>query len=116
MQGNPTDPATGMGPQADTFQANHVARYLEIGAKDGQVLVGGNKATKLGENFIQPTIFTNVPDTSPINTEEVFGPVLVLHEFETEAEVIERANDTECKSCWRLQQKHKAPLIPLVLF
>jgi acyl-CoA reductase-like NAD-dependent aldehyde dehydrogenase len=88
-----------MGPQADATQAGSVSRYLDIGAKNGHALVGGKKATKIGENFIEPTIFTQIPDTSAINMEEVFGPVLVLHEFETEDEVVRRANDTECKFC-----------------
>lgn len=86
-----------MGPQADDTQASNVAQYLKIGARDGETLVGGDTSIEIGHNFIQPTIFTGIPDTSAINTEEIFGPVLVLHEFETEAEAIKRANDTECK-------------------
>ncbi|KAE8401870.1 Aldehyde/histidinol dehydrogenase [Aspergillus pseudonomiae] len=62
--------STHMGPQADSKQAAAVARYLEAGLQDGQAL-------------------------SELNMEEVFGPVLVLHEFETEEEAVRRAYDTE---------------------
>ena len=94
--GDPADIATDLGPQADAAQANTVAKYLEVGKEEGHVLTGGSRSGA-GENFIQPTIFTNVSDTARLNVEEIFGPVLVFHEFETEAEVIARANDTDCE-------------------
>lgn len=96
--GLPADAATDMGPQADKAQVDAVSRYLKIGNKEGRAIIGGQKATDVGPNFIQPTIFADVPDTSRINTEEVFGPVLIYHEFDNEKEVIRRANDTECES------------------
>lgn len=60
------------------------------------MLVGGTTATEHGENFIAPTILTNLPDQSRANVEEIFGPVLVVHEFETEEDAVRRANETEC--------------------
>ena len=95
--GSPTDAATDMGPQADRTQAATISRYLEIGRKEGRAIIGGEKAIQVGDNYIQPTVFTDVSDNSQINTEEVFGPVLILHEFESEAEAIQRANNTECR-------------------
>ncbi|KAJ3528856.1 hypothetical protein NM208_g10015 [Fusarium decemcellulare] len=86
---------TQMGPQADRKQADAVASFLEVGGQDGTALVGGKRATDQGENYIQPTIFTNLSDQSKLNVEEIFGPVQVLHEFETEEEAVRRANDTE---------------------
>jgi delta 1-pyrroline-5-carboxylate dehydrogenase len=53
--------------------------------------------------FKQPTIFTDVPDSSRINKEEVFGPVLIVHTFKDEGEVIARANDTECLYTFRVR-------------
>lgn len=100
--GAPTAVDTDLGPQADAIQAKAVAKYLEVGNQDGEALTGG-KASSVGENYVQPTIFSNIKDDSRINVEEVFGPVLVLHEFETEAEVLARANATECKSPCPLQ-------------
>lgn len=96
VMGPPSSDSTDLGPQADSTQAAAVAKYLELGNKEGNALVGGKKAIEFGDNYIQPTVFTDISDTSKINIEEVFGPVLILHEFETEEEVIRRANDTEC--------------------
>ncbi|KEF58269.1 uncharacterized protein A1O9_06195 [Exophiala aquamarina CBS 119918] len=92
--GSPNSKGTDLGPQADVSQAKAVASYLDIGKRDGTVLTGGEKS-QTGSNYIEPTIFAGVPDDSRINVEEVFGPVLVLHEFDTEEEVVARANDTE---------------------
>ena len=95
--GNPLETGTQMGPQADGKQAEAIAKYLDIGLREGVALTGGKKATDKGENFITPTVFTGLSDTSKLNVEEIFGPVLVLHEFDTEEEAVRRANDTECK-------------------
>ena len=45
--------------------------------------------------FIPPTIFVDVPTTSRIWTEEIFGPVLCIREFSTEQEAVQLANDSE---------------------
>ncbi|KAJ9602733.1 hypothetical protein H2200_012927 [Cladophialophora chaetospira] len=92
--GSPTDTDTELGPQADATQAKSVASYLEIGKQDGTVLTGG-EMSDIGANYVEPTIFTDIRGDSRINVEEVFGPVLVLHEFDTEEEAVARANDTE---------------------
>ena len=97
VQGDPSQSETSLGPQADYTQTQNILRYLEIAKKDGQVLVGGESASELGKNFIRPTILTKIPETSRANVEEIFGPVLVVHEFESEEEAIRRANDTDCQ-------------------
>lgn len=96
VQGDPSKPETFLGPQADSTQAKNILRYLEIAKKDGQVLVGGENAGELGGNFIKPTVLAQIPDASQTNVEEIFGPVLIVHEFSTEEEAVGRANDTEC--------------------
>lgn len=45
--------------------------------------------------FIDPTVFTDVPETSRLVREEIFGPVSVVNAFETEEEAVTHANDTE---------------------
>lgn len=94
--GNPLIGGIEMGPQADEKQADAVASFVEIGSREGTVLTGGKRAVDKGANFIQPTIFTGLPDDHKLNVEEIFGPVQVMHEFETEEEALRRANDTEC--------------------
>ncbi|CAM1503524.1 Fc.00g011150.m01.CDS01 [Cosmosporella sp. VM-42] len=94
-QGPPSEDSTDLGPQADSTRAANISRFLQIRKSDGRVLVGGEPAIGIGANFIQPTIFTGVEDKSDINQLEVFGPVLVLHEFEGEESVTTRGNDSE---------------------
>ena len=97
VQGDPSAANTGLGPQADSTQAKNILKFFEVARQDGKVLCGGEKAAAHGENFIQPTILTQIPDNSRANVEEIFGPVLVVHEFDTEEEAVRRANDTDCK-------------------
>ncbi len=68
----------------------HIADVL---AKGGQVVMGGNRHT-LGGSFFEPTIVTGVTQDMMVAQEETFGPLAPLFRFETEQEVIDRANDT----------------------
>ncbi len=72
-------------------QAEHVADALSCGAR----LACGGAAHPAGPLFYQPTVLTDVPDTARIMREETFGPVAAITPFDTEEEVIRRANDTE---------------------
>ncbi|WP_414896536.1 NAD-dependent succinate-semialdehyde dehydrogenase [Rhodovulum sp. YEN HP10] len=72
-------------------QEDHVADALAKGAK----LACGGQRLPLGPLFYAPTVLTDVPDAAKIMREETFGPVAALTPFETEEEVIARANDSE---------------------
>jgi aspartate-semialdehyde dehydrogenase len=72
-------------------QEQHVADALATGAR----LVLGGKRHKAGPLFFQPTVLADVPAEALIFREETFGPVAALAPFDTEAEVIARANATE---------------------
>lgn len=86
---------TNIGAMADAIQGKAVTDYIEVGKSEATLLLGGGRISSAEGWAIEPTVFTNVPDDSRINREEVFGPVLVLHTFETEEEVLRRANDSE---------------------
>lgn len=92
------DPATELGPIVDQTQTDTILNYINLGREQGAtMLCGGKQLTRgdFGQGFyIEPTIFTNVSDDMVIAREEIFGPVLPIFTFDTEAEVIERANDT----------------------
>ena len=62
--------------------------------KGAEVALGG-KPHALGGTFYEPTILTGVTSDMAIATEETFGPVAPLFRFQTEAEVVAAANDTE---------------------
>ena len=68
----------------------HIADVLAGG---GKVMAGG-KRHELGGTFYEPTVLTGVTGEMKVATEETFGPVAPLFKFDTEEEVIRRANDT----------------------
>jgi aldehyde dehydrogenase (NAD+) len=90
--GDPIDPSTTQGPQADKIQHDTVLRYIESGKKSGKLLTEDQSAPGL---YINPTIFTDVPEDSQIMKEEIFGPVVIINPFDTEEEAIAKANDSE---------------------
>ena len=72
-------------------QQQHVADALAKGAR----LVCGGKVHPAGENFFEPTVLADVPETAAVFREETFGPVAAFAPFDREDEVLARANDTE---------------------
>ncbi|PNP56605.1 hypothetical protein THARTR1_03301 [Trichoderma harzianum] len=93
--GSPLEPTTSFGPQADKLQFDQILKYIEQAKSAGANLVtGGSRAIGKGY-YIQPTVFAKVPATADILHEEIFGPVAVIQEFETEEEVIAECNKTE---------------------
>jgi acyl-CoA reductase-like NAD-dependent aldehyde dehydrogenase len=93
--GDPTLKETNHGPQADKMQYENVLKYLDIGKKDGKLVMGGNPESHENGYFVPPTIFTDTPEDSVIMREEVFGPVVNINIFKTEEEVMAKANNTE---------------------
>ena len=69
----------------------HIANAQSLGAK---VLLGGRRHA-LGGTFFEPTILTDVTPAMLVAREETFGPVAPLFKFETEAQAVSMANDTE---------------------
>ncbi|WP_425072665.1 betaine-aldehyde dehydrogenase [Sagittula sp. S175] len=93
--GDPMDEATTLGPMVSQRQREIVLGYIEKGLSEGARLVCGGQALE-GEGFyIAPTVFADVTDDMTIAREEIFGPVLSVLDFDTEEEVIARANATE---------------------
>jgi aldehyde dehydrogenase (NAD+) len=94
--GDPLDKNTNHGPQADEVQYRSILGYIEDGKKTGTLALGGTgKLESTNGYFVEPTVFLDTPETARIVKEEVFGPVVVINTFETEAEAIAKANDTE---------------------
>ncbi|UDD57529.1 hypothetical protein AFCA_005031 [Aspergillus flavus] len=92
--GNPLDPATTKGPIVSAAQHNKILSYIEQGKQCGaRLLFGGEKVGDKGY-FVENTAFADVSENATIMKEEIFGPVASIAPFETEAEVIAKANDT----------------------
>ena len=87
------DPDIGplMNEKAVLKQEEHVADALKKGAK----LACGGKRHNLGPLFYEPTVLTDVPADAAIMSDETFGPVAAIAPFDTEEDVVARANDTE---------------------
>jgi aminomuconate-semialdehyde/2-hydroxymuconate-6-semialdehyde dehydrogenase len=90
--GDPSEPGTQLGPLASQEHFKKVRRYVEsIESEGGTVRTGG-----LGTGWVvHPTVVTDLPPDAPHCREEIFGPVVVVAPFDTEAEAIAMANDTE---------------------
>jgi succinate-semialdehyde dehydrogenase / glutarate-semialdehyde dehydrogenase len=83
------------GPLVNTTVVNEMASLMADATEKGaKVLTGGNRHA-LGHCFYEPTLLTGVTPDMRLATEEIFGPIAAIQTFETEDEVIERANDTE---------------------
>lgn len=95
-KGSAQDPDTTFGPLVSRSQLDKVLRHIEAGAASGAELVlGGERClTESGGNFVSPTIFRDVDPSAAIAQEEIFGPVLSVTTFTTEAEAIRLANGT----------------------
>jgi acyl-CoA reductase-like NAD-dependent aldehyde dehydrogenase len=94
--GDPQDVATEMGPLATRRQRDHIESVLKASLAAGAVLLtGGERAAGLGEGYyFQPTI-VDCPDAQvPSVAQELFGPVLSVMTFDTEAQAVALANDT----------------------
>jgi betaine-aldehyde dehydrogenase len=96
LLGDPLEEATQMGPLVSAVQMDKVLGYMETAKAEGARLVcGGGRAAINTGYFVQPTVFADVSDSMTIAREEVFGPVMAVLDFDTEDEVIARANATE---------------------
>ncbi|SAL85122.1 betaine-aldehyde dehydrogenase [Caballeronia choica] len=96
--GDPFASGVQMGPLVNRAQLERVRGHIEQGIADGaRLITGGGRPAGVPEQgfFIAPTIFANVPSTSALWRDEIFGPVLCFREFDTEQEAVELANDSE---------------------
>jgi len=92
--GDPFDPDTQQGPQVDQAQFDKIMKYIDYGKKDGASCVSGGKRFGDRGYYIEPTLFTNVTDDMRIARDEIFGPVLSALKFNSDDELVRRANNT----------------------
>ena len=91
--GDPLAEETQMGPLCTEGQLSHIQRQVALAQDEGgKVLVGGKQPPGLGGTYYEPTIIDcPSPDLTILDT-ELFGPVLSVLRFKTEAEAIALAN------------------------
>jgi succinate-semialdehyde dehydrogenase/glutarate-semialdehyde dehydrogenase len=86
---------TDQGPLIDEKALAKVEEHLADALSQGARVVQGGKRHALGGTFFEPTVLTNVTPKMLVAREETFGPVAPLFRFDSEAEAIRMANDTE---------------------
>ncbi|WP_296425488.1 betaine-aldehyde dehydrogenase [Yoonia sp.] len=92
--GDPQDPDVNFGPMVSAHQRDLVEGFIAQGIAEGATLVTGGKRVDRAGFFLEPTVFADVTDDMTIAREEIFGPVMSVLDFQTEQEVLARANDT----------------------
>ena len=103
------DPANYMGPVVSEGAMNGILNYIEVGKKEGKLVLGGGRAPGDGY-FVQPTIIADVSPKARIAQEEIFGPVLAVIKAKDFDDALEIANDTEFGLTGAVYSKNKAKL------
>ncbi|XP_066967947.1 2-aminomuconic semialdehyde dehydrogenase-like isoform X2 [Macrobrachium rosenbergii] len=108
--GPPTGEDVFMGPLNSKAHLEKVQRYVHYGVEDGGTIVCGEGVDLLhltedykGGYYMRPTVITGLSDDSRCMQDEIFGPVTCVVPFDTEEEVVERANNSSyglCASVW----------------
>jgi aminomuconate-semialdehyde/2-hydroxymuconate-6-semialdehyde dehydrogenase len=98
--GRPEDATTGIGPLISQEHRKKVLSYYEQARADGAIVVAGGGIPQMqGELaqgcWVEPTIWTGLPETSAVVREEIFGPCCHVRPFDTEEEAVRLANDTQ---------------------
>jgi len=98
--GRPEDPTTNMGPLISAEHQTKVLSYYQLAVQEGAtVITGGGVPSMPGEladgSWIQPTIWTGLPESARVIKEEIFGPCCHIAPFDTEEEVLAKANDND---------------------
>jgi len=99
VTGDPLDERTQHGAVISAYAKARILEAVAVGISDGATLACGGRVAEVADElfggfYVEPTILTDVPPTSALWREEVFGPVLSIATFETEAEAVARTNDT----------------------
>ncbi|MEN4919353.1 aldehyde dehydrogenase family protein, partial [Achromobacter spanius] len=93
VPGDPTDPATTMGAMISREHRDRVKQAIDAAVAQGARLIAGGgipqAGVPAGGNYLEPTVFADVSATSPLATEEFFGPVLAIIPWDDEDAMLE---------------------------
>ncbi|ODU06881.1 MAG: aldehyde dehydrogenase [Pseudonocardia sp. SCN 72-86] len=109
--GDPTDPATGVGPMTSKAQRERVLGYIEVGKAEGaKVALGGGRPAGFDRGwYVDKTVFTDVDNSMRIAQEEIFGPVCAVIAYDGEDDGVRIANDSRlglAGSVWTADPEH----------
>lgn len=125
--GRPDHPDTKLGPLISKEHQAKVLSYYEVARQEGaNVIIGGGipkmPSELAGGSWIEPTIWTGLPETARIVKEEIFGPCTHIAPFDSEEDVLAKANNNDyglCSAIWtcdlarahRMAQKMEVGLV-----
>lgn len=97
--GNPADPDSRLGAVVSKMHFDKVLSYIELAKTEGGTVLCGGKSISMsgaqaGGWYIEPTVIEGLPLHCRTNQEEIFGPVVTLHVFDTDEEALTCANGT----------------------
>jgi aminomuconate-semialdehyde/2-hydroxymuconate-6-semialdehyde dehydrogenase len=95
--GDPSRADTQVGALVSASHRDKVESYVRLGAEEGGTIECGGQRPDLGEQFsggyyLEPTVISGLTSTCRTATEEIFGPVVTVHPFDTEDEAMAMAN------------------------
>jgi aminomuconate-semialdehyde/2-hydroxymuconate-6-semialdehyde dehydrogenase len=98
--GSPLEKTTELGPLISSQHREKVLSYFRLAREEGAEAISGGGIPKLGNEldhgfYVQPTIYTGLPESARCVKEEIFGPVCHIAPFNTEDEAVSLANDTK---------------------
>ena len=98
--GRPTAENTTTGPLISKEHRDKVLSYYQLAREEGATTVTGGGVPKFGDGrdngfYVEPTVFTDLPESARCVKEEIFGPVCHIAPFDSEEEAIAKANDTK---------------------
>ena len=93
--GNGLDAETQQGPLINMKAVDKIEEHIADAVAKGAAVATGGHRHALGHSFFEPTVLSGVTQAMTVAHEETFGPLAAIIRFETEAEVIALANDTE---------------------
>lgn len=95
--GDPFEASTAVGPLINQRQRDRVESYIEVGQAEGaRLTTGGARPAGFDRGwYVQPTVFAEVDNNFRIAREEIFGPVLAVIAYESEADAVAIANDSD---------------------
>ncbi|MCC8955782.1 NAD-dependent succinate-semialdehyde dehydrogenase [Bradyrhizobium sp. Pear77] len=93
--GHGLESTTDIGPMTKLSVANKCRAHIDDAAAKGARVISAKQNSRLGPNFVPPTLLSDVTDSMLIAREETFGPVAAVLPFDSEEEVLARANASE---------------------
>ena len=95
-----------MGPVISQSAKRSILDYIEVGKREGRLLIGGDVAAGNG-HYIQPTVFVDIQAKDRLFQEEIFGPVLTVSKAKDFDHAMRLANDTEYGLTGAIYSKNK---------